>query len=426
MAYDVFISHSSKDKPIADGVCATLEQNGLRCWIAPRDIVPGEEWSTAIVRALEQVKVFVLVLSHAANESHQISREVERAVHNSLPIIPYRIENIRPTDALEYFISTPHWLDAFSPPVEQHAQALAAAIKRLLGDAHEAPAVTPTSLPPPPAAPPTPAASAPTGAGRPSTPVLLGGAAAAVVALVALGYFAFGPKPASAAQTFVGDWNVAKVDWAPGVSGAYAPITLGELFAAVMNANRTTGSFTLSPSGAFQTIVELDDTGRVMPAGPYLAFTSTDGATAVVRPTRLASGAALGGQLGEAGLVLQGNRRLAEPWVGQPDPLAAGGPLGGLAGTWRSAGWPVTPDGQAPSATLIITPTGAYTLKLQQKIGGTFTSGGGAWNANVAGAGGAVGQTGGSYGFSGPDQVTVTSAQGSTTWARKPRPGGAG
>jgi hypothetical protein len=36
MAHDVFISYSTKDKPIADAVCGTLERNGVRCWIAPR------------------------------------------------------------------------------------------------------------------------------------------------------------------------------------------------------------------------------------------------------------------------------------------------------------------------------------------------------------------------------------------------------
>jgi hypothetical protein len=44
MARDVFISYSSKDKPTADAVCATLEANGIRCWIAPRDVVPGSDW----------------------------------------------------------------------------------------------------------------------------------------------------------------------------------------------------------------------------------------------------------------------------------------------------------------------------------------------------------------------------------------------
>ncbi|MGH6991941.1 MAG: toll/interleukin-1 receptor domain-containing protein, partial [Caulobacteraceae bacterium] len=41
MAHHVFISYSNADKLIADRVCHALEEKGLRCWIAPRDIPFG-------------------------------------------------------------------------------------------------------------------------------------------------------------------------------------------------------------------------------------------------------------------------------------------------------------------------------------------------------------------------------------------------
>ena len=67
----------------------------------------------------------VLVLSSSANASPQIVREVERAVSKGIPIIPLRIEEVKPTASLEYFLSTPHWLDAFNPPLERHLRYLA-------------------------------------------------------------------------------------------------------------------------------------------------------------------------------------------------------------------------------------------------------------------------------------------------------------
>jgi len=118
MEYDVFISYSHPDKAAADAACATLEQAGIRCWIAPRDIVPGMDWGESIVTATTGAKVLVLIFSQHANESPQIKREVERAVAKGLPIIPVRIEDTVPSKALEYFISAPHWLDAFTPPLE--------------------------------------------------------------------------------------------------------------------------------------------------------------------------------------------------------------------------------------------------------------------------------------------------------------------
>lgn len=132
MAHDVFISHSSQDKPIADAVCATLESRGIRCWIAPRDILPGTAWGEAIIDGINESRLMILVFSSNANKSAQITHEVERAVHKGLPIIPFRIEDITPSKSLEFFISTPHWLDALSPPLEQHLGRLADTVKLLI------------------------------------------------------------------------------------------------------------------------------------------------------------------------------------------------------------------------------------------------------------------------------------------------------
>src|SRR3954469_14873388 len=108
MAHDVFISYAHKDKAVADAVCAALEGEGVRCWIAPRDIMPGLEWAGSIIDAIGEVKLVVLVFSSNTNASPQVSKEVERAVNRGLPVIPFRIEDVAPSKTLEYFISTPH------------------------------------------------------------------------------------------------------------------------------------------------------------------------------------------------------------------------------------------------------------------------------------------------------------------------------
>ena len=69
MPHDVFISYSSKDKVYADAVCARLESEGIRCWIAPRDILPGMHWGGAIVEAIESARLMVLLFSSHANAS---------------------------------------------------------------------------------------------------------------------------------------------------------------------------------------------------------------------------------------------------------------------------------------------------------------------------------------------------------------------
>jgi hypothetical protein len=176
MAHDVFVSYSTKDKPVADAVCAKLEAEGLRCWIAPRDILPGMDWGGSIVEAIESARVMVLVLSASADASPQILREVERAVNKGLRIVPLRIEDIKPGRNLEYFLGTPHWLDAITPPLETHLQYLAQTIKVLLDQAqpgHE-PIIAPAPVTPRPL---TPKLNA-------SRPAMITGIAAALIVLV--------------------------------------------------------------------------------------------------------------------------------------------------------------------------------------------------------------------------------------------------
>jgi hypothetical protein len=126
----VFISYSAHDREVGDAVCAVLEAAGVECWIAPRDILPGASWGEAIIEGINHSRLMVVVFSGRSNESNQVVREVERAVHRGMPIVVLRIEDLNPTGALEYFLSTHHWLDAFVGDFDGHLERLATTIVR--------------------------------------------------------------------------------------------------------------------------------------------------------------------------------------------------------------------------------------------------------------------------------------------------------
>src|SRR4029077_1606010 len=132
MPHDVFISHSSQDKPVADAVCAALENAAIRCWIAPRDVQPGRSFAGEITRAIQRSKVMVLIFSAHSNASEQVLREVQLAANSHLHIVQFRIADVIPNDDLEYYLSTPHWLDALTPPLENHLKRLKGSVKALL------------------------------------------------------------------------------------------------------------------------------------------------------------------------------------------------------------------------------------------------------------------------------------------------------
>ena len=132
MAHDAFISHSTRDKPVADAVCAALENAGVRCWVAPRDVQPGRPFAGEITRAIQQSKAMVLIFSANSNNSSQVLREVQLAVDAQLHILQFRIEEVLLNDDLKYYLSTPHWLDAMTPPLENHLYRLSTSLKVLL------------------------------------------------------------------------------------------------------------------------------------------------------------------------------------------------------------------------------------------------------------------------------------------------------
>jgi hypothetical protein len=132
VAHDVFISYSSADKPTADAVCAGLERGAVRCWVAPRDILPSQSWAEAIVNAIGESQLLIVIFSSSSNGSQQVLREVERAVGKGIPILPFRIEDVLPSRSLEYFLATPHWLDAISPPLERHIEKMVATVRVVL------------------------------------------------------------------------------------------------------------------------------------------------------------------------------------------------------------------------------------------------------------------------------------------------------
>ena len=133
MAHDVFLSHAAADRATAQAVLSALESSGVRCWIAPRDIPAGAEYGEHIVEAVKGCRVFVVVFSTAANASPHVRREVERAVSTDRTIVPFRIEDVTPSGAMEYCLGGTHWFDAFGGPVQTATGAFVGEIQRLLG-----------------------------------------------------------------------------------------------------------------------------------------------------------------------------------------------------------------------------------------------------------------------------------------------------
>jgi hypothetical protein len=137
LAHDVFIGYTVADKATADAICHRLEEAGIRCWIAPRDVGFGD-WGASIVDAISDAKLVVMIFSAAASASHNVLDEIVTALDGGATVIPFRIEDIRPTGALRLRLSRLHWHDALSPPLDPHIDRLIESAKRNLPGWREA------------------------------------------------------------------------------------------------------------------------------------------------------------------------------------------------------------------------------------------------------------------------------------------------
>lgn len=412
MAHDVFISYSSRDKPTADAVCAVLESKGIRCWIAPRDILPGSDWGESIIEAIQTSRVMVLVFSSHANESQQIKREVERAVNRGIPIIPLRIEDVAPTKSLEYFISTPHWLDAFTPPLERHLEYLSQTVRQILAGPVGA------EIKPPPRPAPSPISDLWVWLRRPKGLLAAGAALVVLVILLrSVGWLGGSGQPSDGTRSFVGKWEAAEVK-KKAVPEGMNIFTLIEMVEGAFSASNFKAKMEVTDVGQYTMNMSGEDRGTVSSSGDEATFTSaTSGRSVKVRyffhpPDNLGYYA----QPGEVGFWIEDPRqqRSQSLWLGKPGGKSKNPKLANdLVGAWRVYMLYLGTMGLW-NGTLEITPQGEYRFRIWRDETGMFQAESGKWKRMPNGAM----PLEGNYVFKSSKMVTLADANDSITWKR--------
>jgi TolB-like protein len=137
---DVFVSYASQDAAVANSIVENLEQHGIKCWIAPRDVVPGTLYADGIVGAIDESRILVLILSKDAVASPHVGRELERAASKRHPIIALKVDTAPLTRAFEYFLNESQWIEAGASGTDSAIDKLVEAVGR-----HLAPGSAPAS-----------------------------------------------------------------------------------------------------------------------------------------------------------------------------------------------------------------------------------------------------------------------------------------
>src|SRR5262249_30612449 len=155
ISHDLFVCHARSDgADAATALTRDLEQRGLTCWIAPRDIAPGMSWPNAIVDGITRSRAMVLLVTEAANASPEVEKEVSLAAHLHKTRFPVRVSDIPLAGTLLYHLQTRQWRDLFDDR-ERALDEIAEQVRRLRGEAAVA-ADTPLAAAAPAGMPPAP------------------------------------------------------------------------------------------------------------------------------------------------------------------------------------------------------------------------------------------------------------------------------
>ena len=127
--HDVFISYSTKNSELANKICYLLEQNKLKCWIAPRNIPSGTNYIEEITDGIKSTKIVVLVYSSYSQASKYVNNEVNMAFSNNKPILSFNIDNSLPSEEMEYNLKVSQWLPAYPNPEDEFETLVVDALK---------------------------------------------------------------------------------------------------------------------------------------------------------------------------------------------------------------------------------------------------------------------------------------------------------
>ena len=143
---DVFISYHMKSAgELAQQIADALETVGISCWYANRDMIPGQ-FVKSIMDAINQCKIFLLILNEEANQSKYVFNELSNAYRrfeDGIIILPFKVGDFQVSDNVQFFLTTLHTINGGDSMKTVRTEELTQKVAESLGTSW-----TPTPNPP--------------------------------------------------------------------------------------------------------------------------------------------------------------------------------------------------------------------------------------------------------------------------------------
>jgi hypothetical protein len=113
----VFLCHAHADRDPVRGLYARLTKDGVDAWLDKEKLLPGQDWESAIRKAVREADVVIVCLSKQFSQKGFRQKEVRTALdevnlipnRDSIFIIPVRLEECDVSEKLRRW----HWVDLF-------------------------------------------------------------------------------------------------------------------------------------------------------------------------------------------------------------------------------------------------------------------------------------------------------------------------
>lgn len=107
---EIFVAYAKEDKVIAKKLVSKLQTDGYSCSIIPRDIPANN--AEELKKTISESRIFVLLLSQSAEKIDELYKQLEIAVDESIPVIPFKVAATSNNLGLKHMLHTLEWVDA--------------------------------------------------------------------------------------------------------------------------------------------------------------------------------------------------------------------------------------------------------------------------------------------------------------------------
>jgi len=98
MSKDIFISHSTKNKPFVRQLVKDFESNGISAWVDEAELFIGDSLIDKIQENIDRCKFFAIIISKDMQNSSWVKTELKQALEmeireNKVKILPIFLEH---------------------------------------------------------------------------------------------------------------------------------------------------------------------------------------------------------------------------------------------------------------------------------------------------------------------------------------------